>query len=79
MIGTGSTIDQRLAALSCVMREVKFAPDPNAVQRSMRDQQCAWITLVARFAELRVAHIRFEERDPFARAQELLTPDPLSE
>ena len=34
---------------------------------------------LARFAELLTAHIRFEERELFARAQELLGPEQLSE
>ncbi|MCW5585505.1 MAG: hemerythrin domain-containing protein [Chromatiales bacterium] len=34
---------------------------------------------LARFAELLTAHIRFEEQTLFARAQELLEPDQLSE
>ena len=34
---------------------------------------------LARFAELLTAHIRFEEQTLFARAQELLAPDQLSE
>ena len=34
---------------------------------------------LARFAELLTAHIRFEERELFARAQELLQPEQLSE
>jgi len=34
---------------------------------------------LARFAELLTAHIRFEEQDLFARAQELLEPEQLCE